>query len=547
MAVSNLERSAGRPIGKGRHMFTSLTSRGGILAALAAGALLAGCTSGTSPATTGQPPAPVQLAEVKPGAIRSTLTYSGNVQSSQQVNLAPRTAGQVASVFVDVGSVVKAGDRLAALDPGTLPAQVAQAQANLQAAQARLDSVLAGSRAGDIAAAQSAYDTAVTRLNQLQNPLPTDQAAAEAAVTTARVAVDNATAAAATAKATLLGNVYVICYQWGGFGVPCNNLVLPLPKDVTDSVASGLTTGIGQIGFTPGNNAIALLASNAAYQTALNNQATAEQALITARLKRDQLLSPSASDLAAARTAVDQARSVLDKAKVPFTDADIRGSRATVAQAEAALATVQTTFDQTNVLAPFDGVIAQRMAEVGAAASPAAPMFVISAKAVEVRLTIEEARIGLVRPDLPTQLTVAAFPGKTFAGKVASVAPTGDARAHTFEVKVFTQDPQAQLLPGMFAEVTMVTTEKTSTLVVPANAVVTQGQTKAVVMVSDGKAAFRAVQTGVSDGTNIEITSGLKAGEQIVVVGQNSVREGGPVIVAMPGAATVTPTATVRP
>jgi len=526
-------------------MFTWLTSRGGMLAtALTAGALLAGCSGGDpTPTASGQPPVPVQLAEVKTGTIRSTLTYSGNVQSSQQVNLAPRTGGQVAAVFVDVGSVVKAGDRLATLDPGTLPAQVAQAQANLQAAQARLDSVLAGSRAGDIAAAQSAYDTAVTRLNQLQNPLPTDVAAADAAVTTARVAVDNATAGAATAKATLLGNVYIVCYQWGGFGVPCNNLVLPLPKEVTDSVASGLTTGIGQLGFTPGNNAIALLAANAAYQTALNNQATAEQALITARLKRDQLLSPSAGDLAAARTAVDAARSTLDKAKVPFTDSDIRATRATVAQAEAALATVQTTLDQTIVVAPFDGVIAQRMAEVGAAASPAAPLFVISAKAVEVRLTIEEARIGLVRPDLATQLTVAAFPGKQFPGKVASVAPTGDPRAHTFEVKVFAQDPEAQLLPGMFAEVTMVTADKAGVLIVPASAIVTQGQTKAVVMVADGKAAFRPVQAGVSDSANVEVTSGLKAGDQIVVVGQNSVREGGPVAVATPGAATATATA----
>ena len=546
--MTYLERSAGRPIGKGLHMFTWLTSRGGLLAALTAGALLAGCTGGgDAPAASGQPPVPVQLAEVKAGTIRSTLTYSGNVQSSQQVNLAPRTGGQVSAVFVDVGSVVKAGDRLATLDPGTLPAQVAQAQANLQAAQARLDSVLAGSRAGDIAAAQSAYDTAVTRLHQLQNPLPTDQAAADAAVTTARVAVDNATAGAATAKATLLGNVYIMCYQWGGFGIPCNNLVLPLPKEVTDSVASGLTTGIGQLGFTPGNNAIALLAANAAYQTALNNQATAEQALITARLKRDQLLSPSAGDLAAARTAVDAARSTLDKAQVPFTDSDIRATRATVAQAQAALSTAQTLLDQTTVVAPFDGVIAQRMAEVGAAASPAAPLFVISAKAVEVRLTIEEARIGLVRPDLATQLTVAAFPGKQFPGKVASVAPTGDPRAHTFEVKVFAQDPQALLLPGMFAEVTMVTADKAGVLIVPASAIVTQGQTKAVVTVADGRAAFRPVQTGVSDSTNVEVTSGLKAGDQIIIVGQNSVREGGPVAVATPGATTPTPTATAKP
>ena len=543
-----------RPAGRGLHMLTSLVSwtatrHSGVLATVAASLLLAGCTGGDgAPAgNAGQPSVPVQVAEVKNGAIRSTLTYSGNIQSSQQVNLAPRTGGQVAAVFVDVGTVVKAGDRLAALDAGTLPSQVAQAQASRDAAQSRLDSMLAGSRSGDIAAAQSTYDTAVARLNQLQNPLPSDVATADAAVTTARVAVDNAAAGAATAKATLLGNVYIVCYQWGGFGVPCNNLVIPLPKDVTDSIASGLTTGIGQLGFTPGNNAIALLASNAAYQTALNNQATAEQALTTARLKRDQLLNPSPTDLAAARAAVDQTRSVLDKAKTPFTESDIRGAQAAVAQADAALGSVRTTFEQTNVIAPFDGVIAQRLAEVGSAASPAAPMFVISAKAVEVRLTVEEARIGLVRPDLTAQLTVAAFPGKTFPGKVASVAPTGDPRAHTFEVKIFAQDPQAQLLPGMFAEVTMVTAEKTTALLIPANAVVTQGQTKAVVMVADGKAAFRAVQTGVTDGTNVEVTSGLKAGEQVVVVGQNAVRAGGPVTIATPGPASASPTATAKP
>jgi hypothetical protein len=93
----------------------------------------------------------------------------------------------------------------------------------------------------------------------------------------------------------------------------------------------------------------------------------------------------------------------------------------------------------------------------------------------------------------------------------------------------------------------MVTSDKASVLVIPASAIVTQGQTKAVVMVADGKAAFRPVQTGVSDTANVEVTSGLKAGDRIVVVGQNSVREGGPVAVATPGAATPTPTATAKP
>ena len=114
-------------------------------------------------------------------------------------------------------------------------------------------------------------------------------------------------------------------------------------------------------------------------------------------------------------------------------DAD---ARIAVAQAQAALGTASTLLDQTSVVAPFDGVIAQKLLDVGASASPAAPIFVISARAVEVRLTVEEARIALVKPDLPADLTVAAFPGKKFTGQVSSVAPTGDARAHTFEVKV---------------------------------------------------------------------------------------------------------------
>ena len=73
-------------------------------------------------------PVPVQVTAAKTGAIRSVLTYSGAIQSSQQVSLAPRLAGQLASVKVDVGTAVKAGDVLATLDPGTLPAQLQQAQ-----------------------------------------------------------------------------------------------------------------------------------------------------------------------------------------------------------------------------------------------------------------------------------------------------------------------------------------------------------------------------------------------------------------------------------
>lgn len=531
---------------------TRVRTTAALLAGIALlGAAMVGCTGKDEAKTpSGQPATPVQLGEAKTGAIRNVLTYSGAIQSSQQVNLTPRTAGQVNGIFVDIGTTVRAGDRLASIDPGTLPSQVAGAQASVSAAQARLDGMLVGSKSTDIAAAQSAYDAAQAKYNQLQTPLISDVSTAEAAVATAKAAADNSLSAAANAKANLLASIYVVCNQGIGIatGVPCNNITLPLSKDVTDSVASNLQSGVGSIGFAPGTNSTTLLAVNAAYVTALNNTEAANQGLATAKTKRDQLLNPSPSDLAALRSAVDSARSNLENKRVPYTESDIRAAQAAVAQAQSALGTASMLLDQTNVIAPFDGVIAQKLLDVGASASPAAPIFVISTRAVEVRLTVEEARIALVRPDLSADLSVAAFPGKKFTGRVSSVAPTGDARAHTFEVKVIAADPEAQLKAGMFAEVSMVTSQKGDALLIPANAVL-NGK---VVTVVDNKAVFKAVQTGIADQTNIEVTGGLKAGDKIVIVGQQSVRDGQAVAVttgAAAGAAspTATPSPTAKP
>jgi HlyD family secretion protein len=135
-----------------------------LLLALAAGAVGVKRLSTNSPATTSTtpaPPAPVQVLQVKPGPIRTMLTYSGAVQPSQQVNVSPRVAGQLVSLNAEVGTFVRAGDRLGTLDAGSLPAQLQQAQASLQSAQARLAIVLSGSRPTDVAAAQAAYDAAL--------------------------------------------------------------------------------------------------------------------------------------------------------------------------------------------------------------------------------------------------------------------------------------------------------------------------------------------------------------------------------------------------
>ncbi len=471
---------------------------------------------------------PVQVVPAKAGLIRSVLTYSGAIQASQQVSVSPRATGQLIAVKVEVGQQVRQGEQLAQVDPGTLPAQVAQGQASVASAQARLELVLAGPRATDVSSARAALDAAQAKLDQLIKPSTSDVAAQDSAVATAKAAADNALSTIANTKATLLANIYIVCNQGIGIatGVPCNNITLPLSKDVTDAVASNLTSGVGAIGSSPGANSTALLVANANYVTALNNQISLQQALVSAQAKRDVLVNPTPSDVAAQRSAVETARNTLDSKTTPYTTADIEAARATLAQAFASLAASQASLDQTMIVAPFEGVVAQRLLEAGATVTTQTPVVTLLARVLEVHLTVDEARLGQMKQDLDVELTVPSFPGKTFKGKVATISPLGDARAHTFDVKVFVDDPTQQLRAGMFAQAGVVVSTKPNAVLVPNGAISQQTRGNIVFVVVDGKAVQKVVKLGIVDEANSEIVDGVAAGDQVVTVGQNVLRDG---------------------
>ncbi len=504
---------------------------GGLLVALI-GAVVIGRISGASetaePAARSRQSVAVQTMKVATAPIRSTLTYSGTIYSNQQVGVAPRIAGQVTQLLVGVGASVRTGEILATLDVGTLPAQVSQGQASVASAQARLALVLAGARVTDVSSARAALEAAAAKLAQLLKPSASDLAAQDSAVATAKAAADNGVSTIANTKATLLGYIYIVCSQPGPIvsGVPCNNFTLPLSQDVTDSISSVLQTGVGQIGSPTSANGTALLSANAAYVTALNSHVALRQALVAAQAKRDVLVAPTPSDVAAQQSAVEAARNTLDSKTTPYTNADIEAARAALALALASLAASQASLDQTALRAPFDGVIAQQNLEVGAWASPTSSAFLLTGLAVEVRLKVEESRVGLLSPGLDAEMTLMAFPGRTFPAKVSSVAPVGDTRGQTFDVKVVAEGTDGLLRQGMFAQVSIVTARKAAATAVPVDAIVERQGKPVVFVLKDGKASQRTVQRGITNTTTTEVVSGLTVGDEIVVVGQNIVRDG---------------------
>jgi RND family efflux transporter MFP subunit len=210
---------------------------------------------------------------------------------------------------------------------------------------------------------------------------------------------------------------------------------------------------------------------------------------------------------------------VMTRAEFDAAESRQRMARAAVAEAEAML-------DHTRVVAPFAGVITRKPVEAGDLASPGRVIVEMEdPKILRVEADVPEALIELVQ--VGTVMKVAA-PGLTapLVGKVSELSPAADAKSRTFPVKL-DLPANAALRLGQFVRVA-VPVGQADSLRVPTEAVVVRGQMELVFVVKHGKAQLRLVKMGKRVGEDVEIVSGLVAGETIVVQDAATLRDGQP-------------------
>jgi HlyD family secretion protein len=166
---------------------------------------------------------------------------------------------------------------------------------------------------------------------------------------------------------------------------------------------------------------------------------------------------------------LDRAQSTYDLAA-----AEVRTAQAVVQQREAQLATSRVDLGRTEIRAPVDGVVIKRSVDVGqtVAASLQAPELFVIAKDLrdmQVDTSIDEADVGRIRVGQKATFTVDAFPGRTFNGEVKSVrkAPQNTQNVVTYIAIVSASNDRGELLPGMTANVRIVTDTRDSVLKVP--------------------------------------------------------------------------------
>ena len=164
-------------------------------------------------------------------------------------------------------------------------------------------------------------------------------------------------------------------------------------------------------------------------------------------------------------------------AQLRVVDASLESARAQVKQKDAALRQAQVDLDHTTIRAPVDGVVVSRQVDVGqtVAASLQAPVLFTIAQdltQMQVETSVDEADIGRIKLDDRATFTVDAFPGETFTGTVNQIRKAAQVVQNvvTYTVVVTVMNPAGKLVPGMTANVKLVTAEKPSVLKIPNSA-----------------------------------------------------------------------------
>ena len=259
----------------------------------------------------------------------------------------------------------------------------------------------------------------------------------------------------------------------------------------------------------------ALEEARRAHAAAVSGRAAAEAGDRLARATHDRYQKLIARD-SASRQEFDEVTARRQEARAALAGAEamVKAAAQRVAQAEAGLDSAAATRGDTEIRAPYDGVITAKPVQAGDLASPGTPLFSMEGDTgFRVDLVLPETYLGAVSAGQTLRVALPAPLDAAVEGTVQAVVPAADPSSRSFIVKVDLPEGLA-LRSGLFARVAIPVGEE-GRILVPRTAVVAKGQLTAVFKVDSGDIArFRLVRLGRALGGQVEIVSGLAAGER---------------------------------
>jgi HlyD family secretion protein len=396
------------------------------------------------------------------------ITATGTIRPFNQVKLSPKYTGLLKALYVQQGDRVKAGQVVALMDDSNLLGQVKAARAAYEAAKAAYEKVVAGNRQQEIADAEA----------QLRH--------ADAAVRAANMAVNHIKADLTSVKAQLL-------------------------RDETNAKRLQSLKTQGAISDQDGLNA------------------TTQAEMTRAQLERTQQdLKQAEASLALAKADYESARQKYSLAKEGFRKEDIKAAQQAMLQARGNLEYIESQLADTKIKAPFDGIITQKYADPGSIVAPTTASMTNSATSssilslagrLEMVAAVAETDIDNIRVGQPVRITAGAYSTHVFHGRVSLIAPEAIVNQNVTSFEVHTSiddDPEHLLMSGMNVNAEFIAGKRDNVVLIPTVCVVTRkGKTGVFTPDSNGAPKFQPISIGSTSDSDIIVTSGLDAGDQV--------------------------------
>jgi len=245
------------------------------------------------------------------------------------------------------------------------------------------------------------------------------------------------------------------------------------------------------------------------------------------------------AEVARAEAELDLARQSLARTRELLSQkassqSELERAEATARSTEAEYQLLKVRLDRTTVRAPFSGVAGRRLVSLGDYVTTSTGLIALQTVSPQRAVfQVPERYADELKVGQQVTFRVAALPGRAFSGRVDFVDPVVQLPGRTITVKARVPNPHRELQSGMFIEARLATDVRPSAVVIAEDAVLPIQGTNYVWVVVDGKATRRQVELGVRTPGFVEARTGVEAGEQVVVGGQERLAEGAPVAVTL--------------
>ena len=238
-------------------------------------------------------------------------------------------------------------------------------------------------------------------------------------------------------------------------------------------------------------------------------------------------LNEANANLENARRAYKRATELAQKQLIAGADLDTTRAELDVNQARAASA--RTHLDKTVIRAPFAGVTGLRNVSAGDYVNVGQELVqLVRLDPIELDLRAPEVVLSSLAVGQKVLFGVDAYRDERFEAKVVAIAPTVDAGGRSVALRASLENPDLKLRPGMSARVRITLSTTAKARLVPEQAIWPMGEQKTVFVIDNGKARQVPVELGTRLPGQVEVTSGLKAGDEVVTAGQLKLRDGAP-------------------